>query len=409
MRASTALEVVHTVTTTQASYGGPSRSVPFLCEALADQDASVRLVTTVPASRGTGRSAILPDDPVQVRRAGTQDGLLQTLMRPLSFYRVLQDEGRAASPTIIHDHGIWLPTHGTIALAARRLGIPLVVSTRGMLTSWALQHNRWRKRLAWTAYQEWALDQAALFHVTSEEEVETLRDLGFDQPIALIPNGVQLPKSRNGSPSSGAPSPRSPSSSESREPRRALFLSRLHPKKGLPMLIEAWAEVRPNGWELVLVGPSEEGHRAELEDQVRSRGLEDEFIFTRAVSDDEKWDVYRSADLFVLPTYSENFGIVVAEALAAGVPVITTTGTPWRELRTHGCGWWVEPDVRALRQALEEAVDCTDEERQAMGGRGRDLVEEQYSWSGVAGQMSAAYRWLANGGLRPDCIWAAGD
>lgn len=388
------LEIVHTVTTTRASYGGPSRSVPFLCEALAGQGASVRLVTTVPGSGENGQSPILPADPVKVCRAGTHDGLLQTLKRPLSFYRALHDRSGSPSPDLIHDHGLWLPTHGTIALAACRLDVPLVVSTRGMLTSWALQHNRWRKRLVWTAYQDWALRQATLFHVTSEEEVEALRDLGFDQPVALIPNGVQLPELDS-------------TEASSRGPRRALFLSRLHPKKGLPMLLEAWGEVRPETWELVLVGPSEDGHRAELEEQVRSQGLGDRITFAGPVSDEEKWSVYRSADLFVLPTHSENFGIVVAEALAAGVPVITTTGTPWRELVTHECGWWVDPETEAIGQALSEAVQVTDETRRAMGQRGRQLVEDRYSWRGVAEQMVATYRWLADEGGRPGCIQAS--
>lgn len=393
MTSSTTLEVIHTVTTTRASYGGPSRSVPFLCEALADQGTSIRLVTTVPGSMGNGRSAILPSDPVEVCRVGTQWGFLQTLKRPLSFYRTLHDENQVTSLDVIHDHGLWLPTHGMVTLAARRLDVPLVVSTRGMLTSWALQHNRWRKRVVWTAYQEWALRQAALFHVTSEEEVEALRDLGFDQPVALIPNGVQLPDLRD-------------TDSALSEPRRALFLSRLHPKKGLPMLIDAWAEVRPENWELVLVGPSEEGHRAELEEQVRSHGLGDVVTFAGPVSDEEKWSVYRSADLFVLPTYSENFGIVVAEALAVGVPVITTTGTPWRELETHECGWWVAPETDAIGDALGKAVRVTDATRRAMGRRGRQLVEDQYSWPGVAEQMNATYRWLAGEGDRPGCIRA---
>lgn len=390
------MRVIHTVTTTQASYGGPSRSVPFLCEALTDQGASVRLVTTVPKSEGGGRSPILPADPVEVCSAGVQNGVRRIIWRPFSFYNTLQNQAQSAHPDILHDHGIWLPTHGTVALAARRLDVPLVVSIRGMLTSWALQHNRWRKQFAWMAYQKAALRQASLFHVTSEEEVEALRDLGFDQPAAMIPNGVQLPEQQS-------------ADSSSVGPRRALFLSRLHPKKGLPMLIEAWARVRPKDWELILVGPSEEGHRAELEEQVRSDGLDDEITFSGSVSDKEKWAVYRSADLFVLPTHSENFGIVVAEALAAGIPVLTTTGTPWRELETHGCGWWVKPEVERITRALDDAVGCADEKRRAMGARGRRLVEEQYSWQGVARQMNAAYRWLANGGPRPDCIRGASN
>ncbi len=391
MTSSTALKVIHTVTTTRASYGGPSRSVPFLCEALAEQDTSVRLVTTVPNLSGGEQAAILPSDPVSVCRAGVGNGAVQTLRRPLSFYRALQDQSQAARPDVVHDHGLWLPTHGTIAFAARRLNVPLVVSTRGMLTPWALQHNRWRKQFVWTAYQEWALQQAALFHVTSEEEVEALRDLGLNQPVALIPNGVQLPEPYDPE----APPP---------ERRRALFLSRLHPKKGLPMLLEAWAEVRPENWELVLVGPSEENHRDDLEEQVRRHELGKMVRFAGAVSEEEKWEVYRKSDLFVLPSHSENFGIVVAEALAAGLPAITTTGTPWQELEGRNCGWWVEPEAGPLAEALREAFHCSPKTLREMGQRGRALVKERYTWGGVAAQLRASYQWILGEADRPACV-----
>jgi glycosyltransferase involved in cell wall biosynthesis len=312
----------------------------------------------------------------------------------VSFYRALRDEVLEAPPDLLHDHGLWLPSNVMAAIVAKRYAVPLVISTRGMLTAWALRHNRWKKRLAWWAYQRWVLRQAALFHVTSQEEVDALRNLGFDQPAAIIPNGVPLPNL-------------SDLKEKEAGSRRVLFLSRLHPKKGLPMLLEAWAEVRPAGWTLELVGPSEDGHRAELEAQARRMDLADHVHFVGSVSNDEKWDVYRRADLFVLPTHSENFGIVVAEALAAEVPAITTTGAPWGDLETRDCGWWVDSDMEAIAGALREAVALEPTEREAMGRRGRRLVEEQYSWPSVAEDMAATYRWLLGEGPRPDIIQQA--
>lgn len=384
------LDVLHTVASTRVDHGGPSRSVPFLCEALADRNASVRLVTAVPGSDSTDE-VILPGAPVDTCTVEETGGLQQTLRSPLAFYRALRNEAEQAPPALLHDHGVWLPSNAAAALVAWKEDVPLVVSTRGMLTAWALRHNRWKKRLAWTAYQERVLRQATLFHVTSQEEVDALRELGFDQAAAVIPNGVPLPDGSDGL-------------SASTDEHRALFLSRVHPKKGLPMLIEAWADVAPENWVLELVGPSEGGHRKELERQVRRAGLEDVIQFSGPVADDEKWDVYRRADLFVLPTHSENFGIVVAEALAAGVPVITTRGTPWNDLEEYGCGWWVEPDAEAIAGALGQATVLNDTERAEMGRRGRQLVEEQYSWSGVAEKMVAAYRWVLVGGRAPDYI-----
>jgi glycosyltransferase involved in cell wall biosynthesis len=350
---------------------------------------SVRLVTTVPEE--AKEDAIFPGEAVATRTVAQTGRLRSSLRSPLAFYRTLRSEVKESPPDLLHDHGVWLPSNAATALVAWQVGLPFIISTRGMLTDWALMHNRWKKRLAWAGYQKRVLRQADLFHVTSQEEVDVLRELGFGQPAAIIPNGVPLPDVTT-------------EEQGTFDGHRALFLSRVHPKKGLPMLLDAWATVRPAGWTLDIFGPSEEGHRAELEEQAHRLGLEGAVQFSGPVADDEKWDVYRRADLFVLPTHSENFGIVVAEALAAGVPVLTTTGTPWEDLKRHDCGWWVEPTEPELTAALREAVGASDETRQAMGQRGRSLVGDQYSWSGVAANMKAAYQWLLSDGPRPDVL-----
>ena len=242
---------------------------------------------------------------------------------------------------LVHDHGLWLPTNHASARAAARASVPFVVSTRGMLTEWALRFNAGKKRAAWALYQRRDLQSARLFHATAEEEVEDIRRAGLRQPVALIPNGVELPDRAREAPTGTV--------------RKALFLSRVHPKKGLINLVRAWAEVRPEGWELVLAGPDEGGHRAEVEHVIRALGLEG-VRWTGEVDDRAKWDLYYGADLFVLPTFSENFGIVVAEALAAGIPAITTTGAPWGVLEERGCGWWIDTGVEPLVAALREAT-----------------------------------------------------
>jgi glycosyltransferase involved in cell wall biosynthesis len=185
-----------------------------------------------------------------------------------------------------------------------------------------------------------------------------------------------------------------------------LFLSRIHPVKGLPMLIDAWSQVDPDGWRLVIAGPDEEGHRAEVESKVRERALADVVDFVGPVSNDEKWTLYRNSDLFVLPTYSENFGIVVAEALASGCPVLTTTGAPWQMLEEHGCGWWVEPTAEQVASALREAVERSNHDRSAMGKRGRELVKRRFSWSSIAERLVQTYRWVTSGkrGATPDWV-----
>ena len=163
------------------------------------------------------------------------------------------------------------------------------------------------------------------------------------------------------------------------------------------MLLDAWADLRPADWELLIVGPDEGGHRAQLEAQAGRLGFADAVGFSDAVSDIEKWELYRSASLFVLPTYSENFGVVVAEALAAGVPALTTTGAPWSELNERSCGWWVAPEPREIRDALADALARPDADRKAMGLRGRELVRERYDWAAIAARMAEVYDWIRGG------------
>jgi glycosyltransferase involved in cell wall biosynthesis len=206
----------------------------------------------------------------------------------------------------------------------------------------------------------------------------------------VLPNGVEVPESIV--PTTGG------------RTRRALFLSRLHPKKGLALLVEAWARVRPEGWELVIAGPDERGHRALIQDRIDAAGLMGEVRFAGAVDDERKWALYMSADLVVLPTRSENFGLVVAEALGAGVPVLTTRGAPWAALERERCGWWVAPTAEGVADGLARATALPDRELRAMGERGRAFVQEAFGWPHVAREMLGVYRWVLGGGARPACL-----
>jgi len=260
-----------------------------------------------------------------------------------------------------------------------------------MLEPWALDHHRWRKKLAWHSFQRRILQHAALLHATADAEADQLRQLGLQSPIAVVPNGVPTPDIQKQASSDGST-------------RQALFLSRIHPKKGLLKLVDAWAEVRPADWRLVIAGPDEDGHRLIVEKRVEQHGIGDVVSFPGSIPDDEKWEWYRDSDLFVLPSYSENFGVVVAEALTSGIPAITTKGTPWQDLHAHDCGWWIDLSVDALAATLDEATSLPSDQRRAMGQRGRNLVEAKYSWKHVAEQMIQAYTWILTGGFPPDCI-----
>lgn len=380
------MHVVHTIGTLGDQHGGPSRSVTALCSALADGGAEVDLITL--QDRDPDSAPILPVSPrVRVRVLPGHQGSLRGARRLASEVDNAVRRGRS----LVHEHGMWLPTNHAVAQAAAHSEVPRVVSPRGMLSSWALGFRRWKKKLAWELYQRRDFSRANLIHVTSQDEAREIRSVGALQPIAVIPNGVDLP-------------PMTPRPTRARTERRALFLSRIHPKKGVLELVEAWAKVRPRDWRLVIAGPDDDGHRKSVEEAIGRLDLQEQTEFTGPIPDAAKWSLYADADLFVLPTFSENFGIVIAEALGSGLPVITTKGAPWSGIETRRCGWWIEIGVEPLETALREATSLSDGELRAMGKRGREYVSSEFSWARVSADLVCVYDWILSGGTPPSSI-----
>jgi glycosyltransferase involved in cell wall biosynthesis len=325
-------------------------------------------------------------DPVHVRS--------YTILGPQKFGyapRLLNDLVNE-HPDLVHLHGLWKYSAAALQQWSSRTGKPFLISPRGMLEPWALRQSPIQKRVAGWLFQNRSLRRAACIHATSPQECESIREAGFTNPIAIIPNGVEVPVQLLDRTTS---TPRS---------RRALFLSRIHPKKGLLNLIDAWHEVRPIDWQLTIVGPDEDNHLREVAEVVEERGLQDSIRFREQVFHDAKAKLYADSDLFILPSFSENFGIVVGEALAHGLPVITTRGTPWRELERHRCGWWVDIGVAPLAAALKQATSLPNEELREMGERGRCMVQENYSWNRIASEMVQVYEWALGGGTAPGCV-----
>ena len=373
------MKIVHTASGLEKKDGGPARSVPGLCEALAGPDKTVELF--VISRRGREKYINIPNQQMVYTNVVRAFGRGWYRWAP-AYDRKLDRAVEVDEPCILHDHGLWLHTNQVAARVARRRQLPFVISVRGMLTPWSMGYRSVRKRVAWRAYENRHLQTASAFHATAEDEAQFLREFGFKQPIIVTPNGVTIP-----------PYEKVVVQDPTRR-RRMLFLSRVHPKKGLLNLIKALQRVDMTGWEVLLAGPDENNHQAEVQAAIDAAGLSSQVRFIGEVSDEAKWGLYASSDLFVLPTLSENFGIVIAEALAAGTPVVTTTGTPWTQLATHQAGWCVEPTPEALAGALTQAVALSDAERNVIGRRGRQLIETQFSWETIATQMLDAYRWL---------------
>lgn len=301
--------------------------------------------------------------------------------------------GLVADADIVHVHSAWTFPVWWASRRAFTMGKPLVISPHGALDPVRLVHST-IKKTAVGFLDRWCLRHADAIHVTSKAEGDWVRRYvapRFSPPIAVIPCGVHLPT---------APRDAQPSAV-----RRMLYLGRLHPLKGLPTLLEAWKQSRPAGWQLMIVGPDSHGVRAELQRKLRQLGLPAAVDaascgvrLAEPVYNADKEAALAEADVVILPSRSENFGMVVAEALAAGTPVITTTATPWSQIAGR-CGWCVPADADSLAGAISAATQLTDEERDLLGQQGRRMVESSFTWPAVGRSMLDLYHGLTT--LRP--------
>lgn len=304
--------------------------------------------------------------------------------------RWLVEQAKDGKCDLLHNHSLWMMPNVYPGHVASRFKLPLLVSPRGTLSDWAFTSGSWTKRIFWPLMQRPALVGATCFHATAVSEYEDIRRMGFRQPVAIIPNGVDIPALANET-TCGM--------------RTLLFLGRIHPIKGLDMLLPAWAAVQARfpDWRLRITGP-DNGYLSQARNLASALGLQ-RVEFSGALYGEEKWHAYQDADLFVLPTYSENFGMSVAEALAAGTPAIVTQGAPWSGLVTEKAGLWIEIGLDPLVAALEALLLHSHDELSAMGQRGRAWMERDYSWTYIGQQMAGVYAWLlGHTSTPPSCL-----
>lgn len=386
------LRVLHTVADLHPHSGGTSRVVVDLNLALT----GIRALECSLISQGYTGASVLEssssDARAQTEVASSSSRVALTFGLP--FRRAFCDRLERDLPSLVHSHGLWLPVNHWSARYARKCRVPYIVQPHGMLETWALRHRAYKKKLAMALFQRKDLLNADLLVATAVAEYQSIRSLGLRQPVALIPNGLDMDVFSQGSVS---PKP------HHNVRRTVLFLSRVHPKKGLFNLIHAWAALPPGPWQLRIAGPDEGGHLAEVKILADRLGVGHSIEYLGPLAGDQKLRAYQGADLFVLPTFSENFGVVVAEALACGLPVITTRGAPWADLVTHGCGWWVDMGVEPLLEALRAALTIDASELAAMGARGQAYVR-RYDWQVIAPQMVEVYRWMLGQGPLPACV-----
>ena len=376
------MKIVQVIDSIRKQASGPSYSVVTLCRVLAERGHDVSLHVLAPAPD-------MAHAPFQLHAHPPSAFPPKFGASASARNAIEQDVARA---DVVHTNGLWRLPQVYASRASARHSCQYVASPRGALSTWAQSWHKWRKKVFWGTLQGRALRRADCLHATGPSELADCRRKGLLMPVASIPNGVDIPVLRDVT--------REPSAA-----RKLLFLARVHPIKNVPTLLQAWRQVQDGApdWELHVVGPDEGGHTRELKAQTQALGAE-RVHFRGAVLGEEKRRVFEDADLYVLPSHSENFGVSVAEALSYAVPSIVTTGAPWGGLETHGCGWWVDPQVEPLSHCLRNALGLSDAELQEMGRKGRAWMERDFSWDRVGRQMSATYEWLVGGGPAPQWV-----
>lgn len=361
-------------------YGGPIHSVHHLCLGLARLGHQVRVLTT-DANGLSQRLDLKGEDTVSYEPGLKVRYCSRFIRHSVSPRLLLTLRSEVAWADVVHLTAVFsFPTIPTL-IAASLLGKPVIWSPRGALQRWE-GSRRTGLKAAWETVCKVVASQPVVFHATSEAEQRSclLRFPSFDSVV--IPNGVEIPLSiaKPGSDTS----------------LRMLFIGRLDPKKGLENLLGACALLRDRGpaFSLQIAGSGPPPYVEQLRKIVRERHLESNVVFLGPVVGSAKTALFEQSDLLVCPSHTENFGLVVAEALASGVPVVAGVGTPWSRILDKQCGLWVPNDAESLATAIRRIwrMPLAD-----MGRRGREWMTNEFSWEPIALRMENVYRSVAHG------------
>lgn len=372
---------VHVVPDIHQVAAGPSYTVPRLCQSLMEQGTEVSLYCTLGTSAGWAFPIHSFSRWPFPQRLGVSPKLSHAL------------HDVAGRTDIIHNHSLWMMPNIYPANAVKNTRCKLITAPRGTLSPWAWNRSRWVKKVIWP-FQKATLFNADCLHATAESEYQNIRNLGLKAPVAVIRNGVDMPEM-------DSEIFKGKSSSE----KQLLFLGRVHPTKGVDLLLKAWQRLEKEfpDWQLRIVGPDNGGYLKTME-QLRDELQLHRVVFSGPLYGVDKIKAYQSADLYVLPTHTENFGITVAEALVNGIPAIVTKGAPWQDLETHACGWWIERNEQTLYETLYDAMLLPRLELEAMGKRGRAWMQRDFSWDEIGRKMYLTYEWMLGGGDSPEWV-----
>jgi len=297
---------------------------------------------------------------------------------------------RLTQTDVVHGHGFYVYPNWAVGSLTRRHQKPLVYHPHGMFEPWILSRSRWKKRPVELLFENRNMRGCRLWRALTNKEADQIRELGFTAPIVVAPNGVRLEDFDSAPSSNGPGGLQLPD--RARDKRRLVFMARLHPKKGLDLLVPAWARLGNfhASWELIIAGPDEGGYRATVEAMIRELDVASATTLVGSVTGAAKWELLHQAHLFVLPSRSEGFPVAVLEAMACRLPVIGTYGCNFPELQSEGGGWLCHAGIGSVHAALSQALAASDEERKARGRTARQLVERNYTWPRIAATIREA-------------------
>jgi poly(glycerol-phosphate) alpha-glucosyltransferase len=300
---------------------------------------------------------------------------------------------------LVHVHGLWMYPGWLARKLAAATGRPRIVSPHGMLDAWALRHSRWKKNLAAKVFENHNLRTAACLHALCEPEAKAFRALGMKNPIAIIPNGVDLPEAGSQKPETGNPA--------SSPQKTLLYLGRIHPKKGLVNLLKAWtvANRKSADWILAIAGWDQGGHEKELRRLSAECGIQDSIVFLGPKFGDDKAACYRNCDAFILPSVSEGLPMVVLEAWSHAKPVLMTPECNLPDGFAANAAIRIEPGVEGIARGLQDLFGAPHSALRTLGDNGRNLVAGRFAWPKIAVEMKSVYEWMLGGGPKPDCVF----
>lgn len=383
------MKILQTIAGFGAKSGGTSTCTYDLMKALQNKNCNAELLTPdtkSPTDRIMGKG----EDWIKVVANDTKT--------PYGYSKTIKTFLDTTDYDLYHTNGLWMHCNHITCTTAHKKGKPYIITPHGMLYPAALRRSYWKKWPLIKLFFKKDIMQASCIHATCMQEMENIRAFGYKGPIAVIGNPANIPPYIN--------------ELKGRDKERVFttfgFLGRLHPVKKVENILYGLAGCPPEKrrlMRLIIMGKGDDKYELFLRNEIERLGLKENVEFKGFVNGREKFEELSQLDALFVPSDFENFGMIVTEALACKTPVFASLGTPWEELNKRNCGWWMERTPENIAKVMTQITEMTAEEIDAMGERGRKLVEEKFTAESVAEQIQELYEWILKKKERPDFIY----